>query len=170
MPELRFFLDPHELFDLLRQQHGKQQLTMVLQRFQSEAGPAGWHIARADEPLAELYTAGGYELLYLSLGATPEHATDWQFTERAMDELLELTGGRQSGNLLELATLRVFAKRSRATKVFYSIRRSIKSLAAPGVLVARGTRYPDIVHSARAAKFKLVHGLSAPDVVFEIES
>jgi len=148
---LRCFLAPESLFGVLVQVRKQVPFVLILRRFKSPTQPAGLLVPSFDDDLVTVYVSGGFQEAILSIDAAPEGERDWDFMNRNADRLLLIEGARVEGSVLEMSTLRILAKRSRAQDLFRRIKKAVAERCAKG-LQAAGTVYGDIYYGTREAR------------------
>jgi hypothetical protein len=150
MSTLRFFLPPTVFFEIIRDVRAKLPFHVIFRRFATADFAATLTVVAIDDSLERTYLTGGYSEMMLSLDATPNSATDWEFTSRVAEQLIIVEGGRVSGRVLELSRLRIFAKKSRAQGLYKALRKQITGRCVKSVH-ARNTTYDDIYYAGEAA-------------------
>lgn len=152
---LRYFLSIDEHFGILRELGGEHQCRLIFRSFTADAPIASikeikWSVAE------EVFRSGEYREMALSLGAVPRHDRDWDFMEKAAEELIVIEGGRQKEEVLELAEMRLFSKRSKAKRLFAKLRQRVLA-ACPhnGLKTLSGHPYEDIVYSQNIRQLDL---------------
>ena len=168
MSSIEFFMKPDEFYRISKDIFTKHDARIILRRFKTEQHESGWNVITSEADVADTFLRGGYTEAYFSLGAVPSHDRDFDFTDNAMDELLELDGGRLEGNDLELFTLRTFAKKSTADKLFKDLKKSIVSVCQKGFSHIGDTLYPNIYHAESAVKYCLYTDLKYKSHLFTI--
>lgn len=154
MSRLNFFLTPDMAFDALRHAKLTEGSRLIIRRFSKDGCTPGMKTVDLDDDnIASIYTRGKYCLYYLSLGSVPKESTDWGFTERAADELLEFEGGRLESKDLEMTKLRIFSKKSLANANFRAVKRAISKFCDhKGVVTLSGENYPKVLLSTEVEK------------------
>jgi hypothetical protein len=159
MSEINYFIPPTIFFDLILPEISRRDVKVIFRRFKSATQEAGFFVPECNQDLGKCYVEGGFQTVYFSLGKTPSKHNDWNFTEVAADELLELRGGRLKEPYLELSRLRSFTKVTRAKALYDTLVRKIRSVSSRGKLRLDGHPYPGVYYSDDALRFLLCYDL-----------
>lgn len=134
MPERFVFIHPATLLSIFREVAGDDD-RLIFRRFTPSGHEAAQHVVDLDDRAAQRYIEGGYSIMYLTLGAIPEHPQDWGFFERASREMISVDGCRVRDDILELASMRTVTRISEAERLFQRIDRRIKKICRQGMRV-----------------------------------
>ena len=166
MPERFVFIHPARLFAILRES-ADDTVRFIFRRGTRSGHEAGMHVVDLGADAVERYLAGGYVRIYLTLGKVPRSPEDWDFTDRALHELIIIQGCRTRDNILELCKLRPLARVSRAKPLFDRIDRRIKKRCRKGLSSGK-TMHADMWYDPEVAGMELRHVLDVPESVYRI--
>jgi hypothetical protein len=121
---LNYFIDLRAHLDILASVVGPVGGHLTIHHFATEGGITEFHVVPAGaDGLAEIYQAGGYRAILISLEDAPTHSQDWDFYRRAADQLLVMEGGRQTAKAAELSHLRIFGVSAQTKTLFGKVKR-----------------------------------------------
>ena len=122
------FLELHSHLAIIREILLRIEGRLSFRRFDSTGGTEyGYTIVNLEEDdLPSLYMSLELSEMYISLKKIPLRFDDWDYVERAKDELVLIEGGHQHDGILALSEMRAITRSSPAKSLFGKLQRALK--------------------------------------------
>ncbi|ACY18030.1 hypothetical protein [Haliangium ochraceum] len=155
---IAFFMLPSQFFELLPRVLADKALTLLFRRPKTENFEAGYENIADLSNLEKTFHEGDFQLIYLSTGCIPESSTDWEFTERCANQLVEIQLGRTAPGQVALSEAYLPVPGSPAGPILDALEQQIASVCRRGVRGARHS-YPDHYWSEEVRTMALYRAL-----------
>lgn len=151
MSTFRFFLEPERTFGVLAEVHAASPFQLALRRFENAEHGAVIVPVLVDSSSALRAQNGNFTEGLITISGKPWGESDFGFMSRAAAELLVLTIGYRTGDVLTMSSLRPLAKRSSADPLYKRLRKALGDTMKRG-MVARGKPFKDICFGTEEAR------------------
>lgn len=134
-------MPPHRFFEILSQLVEEQGVSVVFQRFRSDAFEAGVHLVPRGADLEAMHQDGQFGPIYLSVGGLPHHQTDWEFSTRSSGDLIHIVLGATAPGEIALSEAYRWGESAPVRQVFDELERKIAEVCHRGVRGSSGKRH-----------------------------
>jgi len=167
--KIDFIIPSDTFFNLIKPVITNYNLKVFFRRYESSNHASEWYeCPYFDTTLAKIYNEGGYVAIYITKTKKPVHKQDWSFTDKAEDELIEITGGRTIDDCIELSKMRVVSKKSNIKNIFKQLRDIIISNSAGSQVLFNGHLYNNIYYINKVWEKKVCYTIGDDKIMVSL--